>query len=74
MAVSEHIDNDVVCNRNEVPLAFDHHKIMGGLSSLSSTFLSPRKFYLAIKLAALLPEDTTSGGFGSGLLLRTSHV
>ena len=30
MAVSENNDNDVVRNRNEVPLAFDHHKIMGG--------------------------------------------
>ena len=36
--------------------------------------LSSRKLYLAIKLAALLSEVTTSEGFGSGLLLRTSHV
>jgi hypothetical protein len=45
-------------NINEVPLAFDHHEIMG----------------LAIKLVASMSEATTSGGFGSGLLLRTSHV
>jgi hypothetical protein len=45
-------------NRNEVPLAFDLHEIIG----------------LAIKLFASLSEATTSGGFGSGLLLRTSHV
>jgi hypothetical protein len=30
--------------------------------------------HLAIKLAASLSEATTSGGFGSGLLLRTSHI
>jgi hypothetical protein len=33
----------------------------------------PGNLYLAIKLAASLSE-ATSGGFGSGLLLRTSHV
>jgi hypothetical protein len=27
-----------------------------------------------MKLAASLSEATTSGGFGNGLLLRTSHV
>jgi hypothetical protein len=30
MAVSEIIDDDVSCSRNEVPLAFDHQEIMGG--------------------------------------------
>jgi hypothetical protein len=44
-------------------------------SHLSTPFLfRPGKLYLAIKLAASLSEATASGGFGSGLLLRTSHV
>jgi hypothetical protein len=37
-------------------------------------FFRPGNLDLAVKLAASLSEDTTSGGFGSGLLLRTSHV
>ena len=35
-------------------------------------FLRPGNLHLAIKLAASLSEATTSGGFGSALLLRTS--
>jgi hypothetical protein len=37
-------------------------------------FFRPGNLYLAIKLATSLSEATTSGGFGNGLLLRTSHV
>jgi hypothetical protein len=37
-------------------------------------FFRPGNVNLAIKLAASLSEDTTRGGVGSGLLLRTSHV
>jgi hypothetical protein len=37
-------------------------------------FFRPGNFNLAIRLAASLSEATTSGGVGSGLLLRTSHV
>ena len=33
MDVSEYVDDDVSCSRNEVPLAFDHDEIMGGLDS-----------------------------------------
>jgi hypothetical protein len=29
MAVSEYVDDDVSCNRNEAPLALEHHEIMG---------------------------------------------
>ena len=28
--IREYVDDDVSCNRNEVPLAFDHHELMGG--------------------------------------------
>jgi hypothetical protein len=28
--IREYVDDDVSCNRNEVPLEFDHHELMGG--------------------------------------------
>jgi hypothetical protein len=37
-------------------------------------FFRPGNLALAIILAASQSEATTSGGFGSGVLVRTSHV
>jgi hypothetical protein len=60
--------NDEILNSNvmSAPLLGSH------LST--PPFFRPGNLYLAIKLAASLSEATTRGGFGSGLLLRTSHV
>jgi hypothetical protein len=47
---------------------------MPGSHLSTPPFVRPGTLDLAIKLAASLSEAISSGGFGSGLLLRSSHA
>ena len=60
--------SDKILNSNGTPAP-----LLG--SHLSTPlFFRPGNVNLAIKLAASLSEDTTSGSFGTAILLRASHV
>jgi hypothetical protein len=60
--------NDEILNSNVMSA------LLLGSHLAAPVFFRPGNLKLAIKLAVSLSEATASGGFGSGLLLRTSHV
>jgi hypothetical protein len=64
---------DATCS-DEILSSNEMSSPMLGSKISTPPFVRPGTLDLAIKLAASLSEATSSGGFGGGLLLQSSHA